>query len=471
MRLAKLRNFKFSDLNFYHYFFTAYIGLHVAFALLLGTMSAFAPDEYTYKGIFLNLYSRDFTSSSVLGFMGTWEPWLRALYLPAKLLTYIGITDLYAIRFLSISFSTLATYLLVRLARENACDSRNFRVALICISFIPTVFLWSSIGLRESFLYAEISGILYFLARIHKKLDLRNFGGLGLSVFSLSMTKNYIFILFLFAFLTALIFFSISRKKEFLTHLAVGAIFLFPLACNPTLIPAISEYFSGQLAAPDSQIVGDLNNDGICNGFELCDSNPSQNSSDYENGNQSEAKVSYVTTGGMTVHALFNELTKDPNTVIARIFRVMGLTDKIEEVVKENIVLETETKVKENKEDLALQQATLKKPDQIVVASLKFLLLPFIFIDNGSLFLNIQSIETPIWLSAYIIFFISLFRVFLRKREVDFCVFIAAVFAIEFVGLSALIEENVGTALRHRSLLLIPILVIWVARKKKPASL
>ena len=94
MRLDNLRNFKFSDLNFYHYFFTAYIGLHVTFSILLGNIAAFAPDEYTYKGIFLNLYSPEFTSSSVLGFMGSWEPWLRTLYLPAKLLTYIGITDL-----------------------------------------------------------------------------------------------------------------------------------------------------------------------------------------------------------------------------------------------------------------------------------------------------------------------------------------------------------------------------------------
>jgi hypothetical protein len=46
----------------------------------------------------------------------------------------------------------------------------------------------------------------------------------------------------------------------------------------------------------------------------------------------------------------------------------------------------------------------------------------------------------------------------------------AIIFTFEFVGISALAEVNVGTALRHRSLLLIPILVIWVARKKKAES-
>jgi hypothetical protein len=76
MRLAKLRNFKFSDLNFYHYFFTAYIGLHVTFSVLLGSITAFAPDENVYKDIFYRLYNAGFTSD-VLGFYGAWEPWLE----------------------------------------------------------------------------------------------------------------------------------------------------------------------------------------------------------------------------------------------------------------------------------------------------------------------------------------------------------------------------------------------------------
>ena len=91
--------------------------------------------------------------------------------------------------------------------------------------------------------------------------------------------------------------------------------------------------------------------------------------------------------------------------------------------------------------------------------------------DNGSLFLNIQSIETPIWLFIYGLFFVGLYQIIRRRRELDYAVMMATIFAFEFVAISALTEINVGTALRHRSLLLIPILVIWVARKKKPASI
>jgi hypothetical protein len=469
MQLANLRNFKFSNFSFYQYFFTAYIGLHVTFSILLGNITAFAPDEGMYKGIFSNLYSSDFTSD-VLGFNGAWEPWLRLIYLPAKLLTYLGFTDLLAVRFLSIGCSALATYLLIKMAKDNDRDDRVFKAAIIAISFIPTVFLWSSIGLRESFLYLEISAILFFLSRIKDEIDVRNLLGLAISVYSLSMTKNYIFILFLFAFIPTLFVFLFIKRKRFITHILILSIAVMPLAFNPELIPAVSSYFKGQVAKVDTVEIGDMNNDGRCESFEPCANGGNSNSSSNSSSN-SEDLVEYVATGGMTVHALLDELEGDPNTFIARIVSALGITAKLEAISQSAIVVETDKSVIENQKKLSLQQAGIKKPLQVLESSAKFLLIPFIFIDNGSLFLNIQSIETPIWLFIYGLFFIGLYKVISRWREFDYAVMMATLFALEFVGISALIEVNVGTAVRHRSLLLVPILVIWVARKKKAASL
>mgnify|MGYP000545314627 CR=1 FL=1 len=225
MQLANLRNLKFSNFSFYQYFFTAYIGLHVTFSMLLGNITAFAPDENVYKRIFSRLYSAGFTSD-VLGFNGAWEPWLRLAYLPAKLLTYVGFSDLIASRFLAISYSTLATYLVIRIAQANNRDNRLFKVAVITISFIPTVFLWSSIGLRESFLYLEISAILYSYSRLKSSIDVRNIFLLGFAIFSLAMTKNYIYILFLFATLITLVLFSVINRRNFINHLLVVSLSL-----------------------------------------------------------------------------------------------------------------------------------------------------------------------------------------------------------------------------------------------------
>ena len=474
MRLENLRNFKFSDLNFYHYFFTAYIGLHVTFSILLGNITAFAPDEGLYRNIFSNLFDAGFTSE--VGFSGIWEPWLRTLYLPAQLLTYLGISDLLSLRFLAIAYSTLATYLLIKMAKDNGRDDRVFKAAIIAISFMPTVFLWSSIGLRESFLYLEISAILYFLSRIKDELDVRNLLGLALAIFSLSMTKNYIFILFLFAFILTLLFFTFVKRKMFITHVLILGIAVMPLSFNPELVPAISSYFKGQVAKVDTIELGDINNDGRCDYFEPCannNGNGNGNGNEDRNGDgkvDEEDSIEYVATGGMTVYALLVQLKGSPNTIVARIASGLGITAKLEAISKSAIVVETDKSVVENQKQLSLQQAGLKKPLQVLESSAKFLLVPFIFVDNGSLFLNIQSIETPIWLFIYALFFMGLYQVIRRRREFDYAVMMATIFAFEFVAISALTEINVGTALRHRSLLLIPILVIWVARKKKPAS-
>jgi hypothetical protein len=469
MQLANLRNFKFSNLTFYQYFFTAYIGLHLTFSILLGNITAFAPDEGNYRDIFSDLYSSEFQSSETIGYQSAWEPWLRLFYLPAKLLTYLAISDLLAIRLLAIGYSALATVLLVKMAKNNDRDDRVFKAAIIAISFIPTVFLWSSIGLRESFLFLEISAILFFLSRIKDDIDIRNLLGLAISIFGLSMTKNYIFILFLFAFIPTLFVFSVIKRKRFVTHILILSIVVMPLAFNPQLVPAISSYFKGQVAKVDTIEIGDINNDGRCDSFEPC-ANGSGSGSGSGSDKEDVESVDYVATGGMTVHSLLDQLNGSPNTIIARISSALGITAKLEAISKSAIVVETDKEVAENQKKLSLQQAGLTKPLQVLESSAKFLLIPFIFIDNGSLFLNIQSIETPIWLFIYGLFFVGLYQLARRRHEFDYAVMMATLFALEFVAISALTEINVGTALRHRSLLLIPILVIWVARKKKPAT-
>ncbi len=462
MQLANLRNFKFSNFSFYHYFFTAYIGLHVTFSILLGKITAFAPDEATYEKLFSKFYVSGFKiMPNSLGFGDEMSPilFLRILYLPAKILNMLGLSELISLRMLAIFYSTLATFLLVRIAQSNGRDDRIFRMALVGISFIPSLFLWSSLGLRESFLYLEIAAILYFLSRIKYEIDIPNLLGLLFSLYCLSVTKNYIFVLFLFAFIFTLIVFSFINPKRFIAHILLLGIVLMPLAMNHQLLPAISNYFNGQVNKVDTLALGDLNNDGRCEPLEPC-----------ANGNGNGDPLEYVATGGMTVHYLIDELERDPNTIIAKISSALGITSKLEDISKSAVVVKSDKSVVENEKKLSLQQAGLKKPLQVLESSAKFLLVPFIFVDNGSLFLNIQSIETPIWLFIYGLFFVGLYQVIRRRREFDYAVMIATLFALEFVAISALTEINVGTALRHRSLLLIPILVIWVARKEKPAS-
>ena len=77
---------------------------HLGFALVLGEIYAFAPDEGGYLGIFNELYSRHFSLAGHLGWVGTTPIWyLQIIYMPAKLLTYLGIPSYFALRLLAMT--------------------------------------------------------------------------------------------------------------------------------------------------------------------------------------------------------------------------------------------------------------------------------------------------------------------------------------------------------------------------------
>lgn len=115
-------------------------------------------------------------------------------------------------------------------------------------------------------------------------------------------------------------------------------------------------------------------------------------------------------------------------------------------------------------------QAHLRDPVSIVVRAGGFLFTPFPFIDNGSLFLDISSLEAPFWWFMYITFGIAVWRRFKRKEFDELAIFIIS-FIVLFTVFSALTEVNVGTMIRHRSVLLIPVLFLAIPLTKGPLSL
>ena len=172
----------------------------------------------------------------------------------------------------------------------------------------------------------------------------------------------------------------------------------------------------------------------------------------------------------MTVHVLVKQLQSNSNSLISKIAQDLGITAKLEANSKNSVVVQGSTVDQTNRLQLSSSPAKFTTPSLFLKSIARFLFIPLIFVDNGSLFLNIQSIETPVWIFMYLIFFFALYKLVRGRRKIDFAISTAVIFVSEFVILSALTEVNVGTALRHRSLLLIPILVIWAGREKESAS-
>ena len=132
---------------------------HVIFAMFLGRLFAFAPDERGYLFTFNNVYTLPINTVAQMGSGWITAPtvFLWIAYLPAKILNIVGVTDYLSVRLLSIAIITLSLVLLIRMnekIKRNKGISQNF---IIFSFFIPSVFLWTSTGLRESFIIFAIT--------------------------------------------------------------------------------------------------------------------------------------------------------------------------------------------------------------------------------------------------------------------------------------------------------------------------
>ena len=95
--------------------------------------------------------------------------------------------------------------------------------------------------------------------------------------------------------------------------------------------------------------------------------------------------------------------------------------------------------------------------------------MPTPFVDNGNFFLNAQSFESSVWY-FYCLIFIYLFVGLMRRRyTLNLATISSVLFLLGFISLSAVVDTNDGTAVRHRAVLLIGILVMLATyRRREP---
>jgi surface polysaccharide O-acyltransferase-like enzyme len=116
---------------------------------------------------------------------------------------------------------------------------------------------------------------------------------------------------------------------------------------------------------------------------------------------------------------------------------------------------------------LQTQPATLRDPLSIVKGAYNFLFVPVPFVDNGSFFLNAQSYESFAWYIYYALLLVLISGFLRRKYQLNPSSIVAMYFTLGFILLSALVETNDGTSVRHRSVLLIGILIMLATFRPK----
>ena len=172
--------------------------------------------------------------------------------------------------------------------------------------------------------------------------------------------------------------------------------------------------------------------------------------------------------GDYTLIALHFYLLDNPNSRFSRILRLIGLDKKIQSIWNERVALGLVHKDKKVGTDTSslnghiLEPAKIDEPLSFLWPAFLFLCGPFPFIGNPGIAVSISSFESPLWWVFYalVIFqFIRFCKVkFLRDPQILFTL----IFLAGEIAFSALVEVNLGTSFRHRSILLVPLVFLYV---------
>ena len=166
--------------------------------------------------------------------------------------------------------------------------------------------------------------------------------------------------------------------------------------------------------------------------------------------------------------AIHDYLANHPNSPLAKFLSFFGVTTKLDKIWNEKIAAGLVSTGKEVGLDSSspnshiLEPGNFKEPFSILRASLIFLFGPIPFYGEPGVAAAVAALESPIWwmFYAYILFKI------LKNRNInmlrDQSLLLCVLFMLGFIIFSSLIQVNLGTAFRHRSVLLVPLTFIAV---------
>jgi hypothetical protein len=413
-RSVKKSIFRFSPAELLFIVVIAAITRLIAFAFLPNSPSMFGPDEGTYANL-ASWVAEGREVSSFPSFGAGLYNSSRSLILPSALFVKLGIDPLVSVRFTSLVYGVLSVYLfgklLYELSKETTSPNLNYgrRLSLfltIIFAFLPSVFLWSVIGLRESASSFWILASTYTLiSLIKQKWSLR----------TLANFKEFLIQASLCVF--AIIFSFGARLETTLVFLAFFCTSLMILKQGHRLIIFVVCLFS------------------IAGGY-------------FYTFTPSEPVTSETVLRADTVSELSSEA-------------IVSLINLLNQ--KSNLnTLDAATALPRNTcSEIYNSISSLLRcnAQEIPYRLFSVLLRPLPVFDNGSTVNNLASLENVLWLVLISMFMFATASL-LKKKDDFFLVIPTIMYVVGFVTLMVLSEGNLGTAFRHKSTILWPILLI-----------
>ena len=460
---------------------TVFVATHLLFAIFLGRLFALAPDEGGYLYTFNNLYGgKDPNPQLNSGWIVAPKPFLWISYLPSKVLNLLGVPDYLAIRILSISIATLSLILLINLQRSWRSSSGRFETLIFLFFFIPSIFLWTSVGLREVFILAEISIIVVGLDYLFKGNNVRGISYLFIGSYALLSTKNYLWICLILSVLVLTVvwvFQGVSKKRLLNLSLALVLVPCIAFASTTSVYALkflITSIFHSNLSETAARSGDSITQVAIQRSG---GSGSADSGSLYRGGGANPKGTTVVTFHGDTTLILLHfYLIDHPNAVFTRVLNTLGVSAKIQEIwdskVKSGLVKKS-VKALPDSSSLSgyiLKPGKLHDPLSILRPAFLFLFGPIPFLDQGGIALNTVALESPLWWLLYGFVLVSMIRNRKNGYVKDPVFQLSALYFLSLVAISALVEVNLGTSFRHRSILFIPLIVMYISSRRKQSA-
>ena len=455
-------------------FLSAFIRLIFYSIILPKSPSSFGPDEGNYAAL-AKYVSEGLPVEEFPNFGPGLYNSAKSVILPSAGLIKLGIEELSAIRLISTLYGIASSLMLamcffsyqkIRHKNSQECNSSaDFRfVSLLALfSFLPSNFIWSTIGLRESGSQFWLIASFYMLLKLFNAVggDKLRFALLAVVVLTFAYgTRPQ----------TALIFSVVALALSAALLVKLKKIALFVVIAAGTIL---GQAFTTTPVVASKETLG---------AFRVVAPSLTQNSTAKPSDapQNSTAKPTEVSVSSEKVN--LSDKCQRPNQTIlfdGQLFQCKS--KKTYEVVKRNPVVTIQqqiltTQILEYKRAVNALDAQSALPlvkcqnfSQDVVTLIKcnaaelpyrffaFLFRPLLFFDKGSTFLELAAIENLGWLTLISLFFFVLLRP--KKNLIERVLSSSlALYVFLFASGAALYEGNLGTAFRHKSSILWPII-------------
>ena len=459
----------------------AFVTVHTFLAIFLGTLIALAPDEGGYLSTFNNVYKLPISTGAQTfgGWITAPTVFLWLALLPAKIVNVLGVPDYLSTRFLSIFLAAISLYLLQGIQRRGK-DGRKLSQKLIFLTFfIPSIFLWTSLGLREAFIIAELTVFLVGLNFTMQGLNKRGMLFLFLGSYGLVSTKNYLWACLMVALILSSIFFLVLgiNRRQVVKCVIAGSVLPLAVFASTTSAYALNYIFHSNISD-----TGARSGDSISQIYVDSPDNTGGNSdntggnSDNTGGNSDNTgstgtkpnKELITFHGDYTLIALHFYLVDNPNTLFSKISRLIHLDKKIQSIWDEKVQAGLISETNQVGRDTSslnghiLEAGKITDSLSMLWSAFIFLCGPFPFIGDPGIAVGLASLESPLWWAFYALVIFQ----FIRFRKVKFLkdpqILFTLIFLAGEIAFSALVEVNLGTSFRHRSILLVPLVFLYV---------